>query len=173
MQTIQEFSKKLSQSISVKIAIIGFLILLLLIPTFMIQGLIGERETTRNSVVQEVGDKWGRQQTVTGPILAIPYFEQYINKDDEIVKSNKTLFVLPEKLDITGQLNPEIRHRGIYKVIVYNSEIRFNSKFHLPDLNELGIVPEQVHWDKASVLFGVTDLRGIQNELKVVLNDQN
>ena len=173
MQTIQEFSKKLSQSISVKIAIIGFLILLLLIPTFMIQGLIGERETTRNSVVQEVGDKWGRQQTVTGPILAIPYFEQYINKDDEIVKSNKTLFVLSEKLDITGQLNPEIRHRGIYKVIVYNSEIRFNSKFHLPDLNELGIVPEQVHWDKASVLFGVTDLRGIQNELKVVLNDQN
>ncbi|MBN2173622.1 MAG: cell envelope integrity protein CreD [Bacteroidales bacterium] len=172
MQTFQEFSEKLSRSISVKIAIIGFLILILLIPAFMIQELISERQKTRNEVVQEVSDKWGREQTVTGPIISIPYYEQYVTNEQEIIKSPKTLFILPEKLDIDGQINPEIRYRGIYKVIVYNSAIHFNGIFHLPDLNELGIPAEQVYWDKASILLGISDLRGIQKEIKVSVNDQ-
>ena len=42
----------------------------------------------------------------------------------------------------------------------------------MPDLDELGIDPEQVHWDKASVLFGISDLRGIQNQIAISLNNQ-
>ena len=106
MQTFQEFSEKLLRSISVKIAIIGFLILILLIPTILIRELIGERQRTRDSVVQEVSDKWGRAQTVSGPVMAIPYFELHQNGEGEIVKTSKTLFVLPEKLDISGQDEP-------------------------------------------------------------------
>ncbi len=117
----------------------------------MIQGLIGERQKTRDIVVHEVSDKWGRSQTVSGPIMAIPYFE-YETRDNRLVKISRTLYLLPEKLDIKCQMTPEIRHRGIYKVIVYQSDINFNSVFQMPDLNMLGITSNDVNWDKASIL---------------------
>jgi len=34
---------------------------------------------TRDAVIMEVSDKWGSGQTVTGPVLTIPYRE-YENK---------------------------------------------------------------------------------------------
>ncbi len=171
MQTLYEFSEKLSRSISLKIAIIGFLILILLIPAFMIQELIRERQTTRDTVVQEIGDKWGRSQTVSGPILAIPYFD-HVAQNDELVKVSRILYVLPEKLEIDGRMNPEIRYRGIYKVIVYQSDINFKGVFQMPVLNAIGVSPEQVSWEKACILFGISDLRGIQNEIVVKMNDK-
>jgi len=170
MQTFQEISQKLSRSISVKIAIIGFLILVLLIPANLIQGLIEERQNTCETVVSEVNDKWGGSQTISGPIMCIPYFD-FERRDKELVKVSKTLYLLPEKLDIDGQVNPEIRYRGIYKVIVYKSDINFNSVFQLPDLNLLGITSDQVEWDKTSILFGISDLRGIQNEIKISIDN--
>ncbi|MCD4698063.1 MAG: cell envelope integrity protein CreD [Bacteroidales bacterium] len=51
----------------------------------------------------------------------------------------KTFYVLPEKLEIEGQLDPEIRYRGTYKVIVYESVVHFNGTFNFPDLNNYGI----------------------------------
>jgi inner membrane protein len=135
----------------------------------MIQELIRERETNRNTVVQEVSDKWGRQQTVSGPVIAIPY-KVTTTIGEELVEEMKTILVLPDKLEVNGELNPEIRHRGIYKVIVYNSQIAIKGNFHLPDLNAIGIQPGQVQWDQAGILFGISDLRGIQKEISVTLN---
>ncbi|MCB2219614.1 MAG: cell envelope integrity protein CreD [Bacteroidetes bacterium] len=172
MQTIQEFSQKLSRSISVKIAIIGFLILILLIPTFMIQGLISERQSTRDEVIQEVSDKWGRPQTISGPIMAIPYID-YENRDDALVKVSKTLYVLPEKLDIDGKIIPEIRYRGTYKVIVYQSESHIIGSFQLPEWEALGISTDQISWNKINIFWGITDLRGIQNEVTIKMNNQS
>jgi inner membrane protein len=170
MQTLQEFTEKFSRSISVKIAIIGFLILLLLIPGAMIQELIRERQITRDSVVQEVSDKWGRSQTISGPILALPYFEIQKNGEEEN-KVSKTFYVLPEALEITGQMNPEIRYRGIYKVIVYQSDIHLSGSIKLPDFSKYGILSEQIYWEKASLLTGISDLRGIQNEILLKLDN--
>jgi inner membrane protein len=171
MQTLQEFTEKISRSISVKIAIIGFLILLLLIPGAMIQDLIRERQITRDSVVQEVSDKWGRSQTISGPILAIPYFEIQKNGEEEY-KISKTFYVLPETLEITGQMNPEIRYRGIYKVIVYTSDIHLSGSITLPEFGKYGISSEQIYWEKANLLTGISDLRGIQNEILLKLDNQ-
>jgi len=169
MQTFQEFSEKISRSVSVKIIIIGIMILVLMIPAIMIQELIRERENTRNTVVSEVSGKFGQAQTISGPVLVVPY-EEYYNNGDETVKETKILFILPEKLDVNGQINPDIRHRGIYKVIVYNSQLSFKGKFQLPDLNSLSITPENVQWNKASLIFGISDMRGIQKEITVSLN---
>lgn len=169
MKTFQEISERISQSISLKIVITGFLILVMLIPAGMIQGLISERQFTRDSVVREISDKWGQSQTISGPVLAIPYFE-YNNNSKEIIKIHKTLYVLPEILDITSQMNPEIRYRGTYKVIVYESVVNFNGNFNLPNLNEYGIIPENVNWDKACLLFGISDMRGIQQEIETHWN---
>lgn len=169
MQTIQEFFQKLSRSITLKVVIIGIMILVLLIPSMMIRNLISERQANRNSVVAEVSDKWGREQTVTGPVIAIPYYLTDV-KDDEQKTYYRTLYVLPDKLDVNGKINPEIRKRNIYKVIVYQSDIAIDANFHLPDISRLDIPPDQINWDKAVVLFGLGDLRGIQKEIHISVN---
>ena len=63
----------ISNSATIKLISIGILILLLLIPTFMITSLIQERERTRETAINEVSNKWSREQIVCGPILTIPY----------------------------------------------------------------------------------------------------
>lgn len=170
MKTINEISNKLSQSISLKIGVIGFLILLLLIPASMIQSLISERMVTRDAVVNEVSDKWGHMQNLTGPVLVLPYYEVSIIKEEEY-KTYRQLFILPEILDIKGQINPNIRYRGIYKVIVYGSQLQVSGNFKIPDLEAAGIRSDFVSWDKATVVFGLTDMRGIQNELNITWQD--
>ena len=56
-----------------KMVTIGFLILILLIPENMVESLIQERSFAREGVIAEVSSKWGNEQTLTGPILTIPY----------------------------------------------------------------------------------------------------
>ena len=58
---------------SLKGGIIFRLMLILLIPTAMIEGIIQERQDRQNEAVGEVAGKWGLTQTVTGPVMVLPY----------------------------------------------------------------------------------------------------
>lgn len=51
------------------------LMVVLLIPLSMIKGLIYERQTRRDAVVNELAQTFTGEQTVTGPFLVIPYAE--------------------------------------------------------------------------------------------------
>ena len=63
----------LRTSLLVKLLAIGFIALLLLIPAALIESVIGERQNRKAAVVQEISASWGGEQTVSGPILSIPY----------------------------------------------------------------------------------------------------
>lgn len=67
MGCLHRFSK------TIKVVIIGGLILLLMIPMFMIENLISERGRTQEEAINEVSEKWSLAQTVTGPYLNIQY----------------------------------------------------------------------------------------------------
>jgi hypothetical protein len=56
-----------------KIGGIGFLILLLHVPLAMTDGVLRERSQYRDEAVSQIASVWGGRQTVTGPILAVPY----------------------------------------------------------------------------------------------------
>ncbi|MGB0423802.1 MAG: cell envelope integrity protein CreD, partial [Flavobacteriales bacterium] len=67
---------------------------------------------------------------------------------------------LPEELNIDGNLLPQKKHRGIYEVSVYSSELNLSGKFIEPDF-DFGFDSIEVDMSKAQVVFGVTDSRGI------------
>lgn len=169
MKTFDDFISKVSRSVTLKVIMLGFLILLLLIPTHRIQRLIRERQMTRDEVVMEVSDKWGHGQTISGPVLTIPYRE-YERQKDELKEIRKALYILPEELNIDGRINPEIRYRSIYKVIVYGSNLQIKGNFDLSDIDELNIPPENLDWDLAYLSVGITDMAGIQYEVKIKWN---
>lgn len=152
-----------------KILTIGFLTLLLLIPTAMISNLVNEREQRRNEAINEVGVKWGNRQTVAGPILTLPY-KKIVQQDGKAVELLEYAHFLPDNLKINGNISPEMRQRGIYQVVVYNSDLKFEGAFSQPDFKELNIAPDKVLWNEAVVSVVIPDMRGIKENIKVELN---
>ena len=180
---MKEFLKKLKANIFFRLGIIGFLILILLIPSEMVQSLIRERESLQRETIYEVNSKWGRGQTLTGPILSIPY-DQYDTtstvdsrtlKKTTIVKKSSVpgyLHVLPEHLLINGEVATERRYRSIYEVVVYNSGLDLSGNFLLPDPATHGIPLEHLHLEKAFFRVGISDLKGVENQMNLSWNGE-
>src|SRR2546425_9038702 len=61
-----------------RLLLIGFLVLLLLIPAAMIGGLVSGRRATREGAVEEGTAQWGKRQGVTRPALVIPYVQRRV-----------------------------------------------------------------------------------------------
>lgn len=152
----------MKNSITFKLFLIGVLVLVLLIPSLMITFLIYEREATRNNAVSEISSKWGGVQNIGGPVLTVPY-KQYVkesyredNKDKErVVKVIRYAHFLPDEIRIDGDVFPQIRYRGIYEAVLYNTKLRFEGFFSFPDFETWDIPVEDVIWKDAFVSVGV------------------
>ncbi|GAB1452237.1 cell envelope integrity protein CreD [Draconibacterium sp.] len=170
---IQEKTKSANWRITIKVMIIGFLTLLLLIPKVMIMELIGEREKTAITVKDEVMQQWSMLNTVRGPVLTIPYIEKvFDNKEKVYSEEIKLCHFLPKLLKIDGDIFPEKRHRSIYDVMVYESQVAISGYFVAPDFEALKINPEFILWDKAELSVGINDLRGISELAELKWNDR-
>jgi inner membrane protein len=170
--------KTITNSLPFRIMIIGILILVLLIPAAMISSLIRERKQRRNEVVEEISSKWAYSQTLIGPILEIPYYHYYKStyKDDDGKWHEKTqvevrlAYFLPEDLDIDGSLVPEIRYRGMYQAVVYTADLAVTGSFNRPDFSKLNIQERNVIWDDSRLVFGISDMRGINKSITINWN---
>ena len=169
MKTVKPSAKKISAGISfLKLLFIALLGLGLLIPLVMISELVHERSRRKQEVGMEITSKWGRSQEVSGPVLVIPYEKEITSKVNEggqvkTVVSYETayLHLLPNKLQVSQDVTPEARRRGIYRSVVYTSETRMTGDFAALDLQKEGIRAEAVAWDKARLVLGVSDLKGL------------
>lgn len=168
LNLFERFNQWITESIMVKLFSIGFLTLILLIPASWIEELIQERQSRANEAILEVSDKWSGQQTITGPILMIPFtkFEKARRWSDgkqleELIESVHQAYFLPEDYQVKSTVSPEVLHRGIFDVAVYKSEISMQATFALPDFSTWDIPDSQVHWKEAVLINGITDLRGI------------
>ncbi len=167
----------LKNSISIRLIVIGFLLLLLLIPIEMVKDLIREREFRQQDAIHEVSSKWGEVQIIKGPVLTIPYrsYSKVYDNDNnfKLVESIEYAHFLPEELNIVGKLAPKVRYRGIYEVVVYNSEIQLSGSFSLPDFKDWKIEDKDVIWEDAVVAMGLSDLRSIQENVSINWKGKN
>ena len=169
--------KSLIRNIYFKIAVIAFIAILLLLPSAMIMNLIREREGVQQQAIWEVSSKWGNAQTITGPFLTVPYdryVKQYSEKDkeDKIVKIREYLHFLPTELNIDGKVSPEKRYRGIYEIVVYDSETKIKGVFDQIDYSKFDIKKENIHFEKATLNLGITDLKGIEKQIELNWNNE-
>lgn len=157
-----------SQSAGLKAFLITLLTLMLLIPTFFIANIVDERDTYRCSTISEVTHSWGDEQTITGPILTVPYY-------DSVVKIERYVHFLPKDLTINGTINPEKRYRGIYEAMVYSSKIGLKGNFSElgKKMQNLGIPNNWVYWERSLLTLGITDLRGIEENVVFRTDDTN
>jgi len=149
---------------------IGFLILILLIPTFLISNLVTERQDRERESVAEISSRWAGAQTVTGPVIGIPYVETVSDNSGGSKPEKRWAYFLPGKLDISGRIVPEKRYRGIYKVIVYTTELQVRCHYDSLHLQELNLPADKMLWSEAAVFFNLSDLQGLQDEISLRLD---
>ena len=164
-------SPSTNRGLTGRFLIIVVLVILTSIPSIMVQGLIQERISRKHFAESEVRLRWGHAQTLVGPLLSIPYRVVQKTKENEVEYSYHTLTVLPETLEASGAIEPHTRTRGIYEVILYETDVQLSGAFHLPDIATLQIDPEQILWDQARVHIGVSDPTGIQKRVSLDWNE--
>lgn len=163
---------QIRHSIGTRLFIIAVLTLVLLIPSVMIQSLISERKDRRDEAAAEISGKWGDQQIITGPVLSIPYTEYMKDDKNNLIRKIRYIHFLPSDLQISGNINPEIRYRGIYEVVVYNSDLAIQGQFETPDLTGLKIPHEDILWENAFLALGISDMKGIKAFITVNWNGE-
>jgi inner membrane protein len=162
---------------------VTILILLLLIPLGMIHSVLRERLERRNDAVAKITSVWGREQSLIGPVLMVPFrysFKSWkeqpgadgkIEKAEVVQTAVANAYFLPASLDITGDLQPAQLRRGIYRTVVYTGSLELSGRFARPDFSNLRIDPQNVIWDDAMVTFAIPDLRGVKDTLQLQWGD--
>jgi len=168
---VKKTANYIRRSITLKIFSVGILILLLLIPTALIQNMISERQSRRDSVVKEISQKWGDSQTLTGPFITVPFRTFFKDNDGKTQFNLSYLHILPETLEITGEIFPEVRYRSLFEAVLYNIRLKFSGNFELPPASQLNIDSNNILWDKAWLSLGITDMRGIQDKIRMTFNN--
>jgi len=151
-----------------KAVIIFIMALGLWIPTFFVKEVIHEREGRQREAIADISSKWADEQTITGPILRIPYFEDAKDEKGNAVLIKRNAFFLANETDVSATIIPEKRHRGIYQVVVYRSSISISGKFNPLRWENLKIPGERIVWNEAALLFHITDnLKGVNDDIYV------
>jgi len=177
---LDRFNNWVKESIIIKLISIGILILILMIPSSLVQDLISERENRADEAFAEVSNKWAASQTIAGPVLMIP-FRQFDKIDEwekgikytRVVESRHNAYFLPEELNVNGNIKPEVLHRGIFDVAVYDSKVSMQSTFGNVNFSKWNIPDDQVYWNEARLLVGIKDLQGIHENPKIYSGDKS
>ena len=160
-------------SISLKLLVIGIFVLILLIPSEMVQSLIRERESTRNEAISEIWRTWGDKQILAGPVISVPVISSKSLPNGTIESSTRYLHFLPENLSVKGNVVPHKRYRSIYEVVLYTSSLNVNGNFKPLLPKGLNVQAGDIKWDKAYLVFGISDMKGIKENIDITWNDSN
>jgi len=167
MSTLPELLSSSGPRLAFKAFVIGFLMLLLLIPLALIHGTIGERQAYRAQAVASVAGSFAGPQTLSGPVLVLPYVDevQVEEKDAQgrpILRTERQwrhLLEFPDTLSIDGKLVPAVRKRGLHEVRVYELQSQLQARF------ELRVPPAPAkgtrHYGQPYLSFAIDDVRGL------------
>lgn len=155
------------RSLGIKLFAVCALALLMLIPAFLVSGLIEERTTRQAQVVNEISAHVGGQQTFLGPTLAIPYT---IPRTPTELPSKGIYLVFPAHGSATLKTTTEERRRSLFKVPVFQADAKFEAEFDLTNVPTALPPSAELDWSRAEILVGVTDARGALADATVTLD---
>lgn len=165
-----------TESIVFKGVVTFFLGLLILIPVGQIKSLLSERENRMFTVKEEVINKWGGYQYIAGPMLIIPVIEHYTEVFDgkkELMIRRHYLHILPHKLAISGDLQSEIRSKGIYNIELYTGSFKIKGFFKEAAIPSLPYPDSEILWNEAELIIGLGDVKGLSGKVDMQWNKKD
>ena len=151
-------NKKWQHSLTIKMLLLAFLGLFLLIPLEMIKSIIRERQKNSEDVKKEIAVQWAGLQVISGPVLNIPVRIFPSQKDKEPYIS--LFHLMPESLNIKGNIETEKRHRSIYQAVVYTAGLNISGDFIIPEITTGE--KSEILWNASYFTMGISDNRGLK-----------
>ncbi len=141
---------------ALKLCIIALISLLLLIPLVMVQSLIRDRLSTKETVEEEIANSTAQSQTIAGPVIFYEEVETKNNKHKETLQC-----LISNTLNYNSNIETETLHRSIYDVVVYNSKIKIDGTFK--------VTKKLLNKKWCYLYFSISDLKGLQSipEIKI------
>ena len=151
-----------------KLLLIAGICVVFLIPQFLLRNLVSERKYTENEAETEVFEKWAGPQTVTGPVIKVDH--SWIDGPNG-KKECRTKVILPAQLDVKGHAKTKTLKRGIYDFSVYETSLNITGQFKLP--KDFEKIQEEHEWyfEKARIVVGLPNLRGLSGNVVLHLGD--
>ncbi len=151
----------------------------LAIPLFSVWLLVYDRQTQSNEAQRSITEGWGGPQSVSGPVLVIPY--KTMTTETSVATNNATvsrtrevwreMVLEPEAVEIKSKVTPELRKRSIYEAVVYDASAAGSARFAFPpDLPRFGVEAGSLDLSRAELRFGLSDPRGLGANPKVKLD---
>lgn len=175
-----KFGNWLKTSITARMLMVGFLVIILLVPLSFINSLINERAFRQQDVVNEINEKWGNDVLVYGPVLKLPYktyteTKTFNEKTKTYFKETQThinyAYVFPEELHAHVDVNSKTLKRGNFESAVFTTQMDFSGHYVPVHLTSKGIKTEDIIWNKASIIIKTSNLKGIKSEIQIKLSD--
>jgi inner membrane protein len=156
-----------------KIVALALVIVVLLLALVKISDVVQDRLTYRQLAIQSVVKSLAGQQTLTGPLIHIACTEEWDNKTEFGVRSDKREFVLvsaPATLAIKGGSKLEARGRGLHATQAFSLKAQLVAQW--PDTENLKPVAQhagsRMSCGQPLLMMAVSDARGIRHaSLKV------
>ena len=167
----------MNKSFIFKIIGMFMLITLMSIAVSYVNGIILERKQRQNEVKADIARSSAREQTLIGPVLVVPYVQEYpelieVNKTQKIVTRSYAgkVYLLPDELNLKGVFSNEVKSLGIYKALMYQLGGNIDGSFKIP--KNLGLKFEHENTalkiGDAYLSVGIADTRGVSG--KPILN---
>lgn len=152
-----------------KIPLIGFIMLVLLVPILLLNGLVYERKQRAAEVRAEVAQSSSRAQTLLGPLIRLELereveHKQLVMEDGvqrEVISTRteqELRLLLPERLRWDGSFQSERRGRSLFMALLYHLQLKSQADFRLQ-----GLLSQGERIKRADVLVGLGDNRGIRS----------
>ena len=166
------------RSPGVKLVIAVLIAVALMVPLLMVYGLLWDRQQQAETAQVSIGQGWGGQQTIGGPVIVIPYRTTETQTVQEngrdvtrTVNTIRNLYLSPQANKAEVAIKPEKRKKAIYETVVYESQIAGSADFVLPaDIARYGVTREALMLDRAEVRLGVSDARGLVDGNSLAVN---
>lgn len=153
----------------VKMLMVAAMTIAILVPLAMVRGVIQERQQRRAEVVADVAASYGGRQSVSGPVLVVPYTENVREQVDDGAGTMRTTVrrrtrhwtFFPETLVVDGGMVPGTRRRGLHEVRVYEWQGTVQARFdaRIPDDAP---ADAQRSIGEPWLAFGIADVRGLR-----------
>jgi len=154
-----------------KLALVGLMLLLLLIPLALLDSLVAERQASGQEVAEEIAQSSSGPQQLVGPLLLVEAVKLtqrrrvvseggLMREETEQASETVHYLVSPSRLAIDSRLRIEQRGRSLFTVPLFHGALKLAGEFRqvLPAAEAGG----QLKPVRAWLVVGLGDNRGVQ-----------
>ncbi len=157
------------------------LITLMSIAVSYVNGIILERQNRQYEVKAQIAKSSAGEQTIVGPVLVVPYIEEFVEtttengvKKTEFKREQRKAVILPDQLNLDGGFTNEFKKLGIYKALTYQLSGSMKGSFVLPANIKLTAYHNNssLTMQAAYLSLGISDPRGITSSPTITWGNQ-